>query len=81
MWDQLSPTPSHIAYLTLSTFLILYALFSLFIRNALHLSEPPLAVLYGAILGPRALHVFVPRHWGMNDDVLQEITRVIVGIQ
>jgi NhaP-type Na+/H+ or K+/H+ antiporter len=81
MWDQLSPTPSHIAYLTLSTFLIIYALFSLFIRNALYLSEPPLAVLYGIILGPRALDVFVPRHWGMNDDVLQEITRVIVGIQ
>ena len=41
MWSQLEPTPPHVAYLTLSIFLIIYALFSLFIRNVLHLSEPP----------------------------------------
>merc|ERR1712093_256407 len=55
--------------------------FSLFIRNKLHLSEPPLAVLYGIILGPHVLKVIAPRKWGMNDEILQEITRVIVGIQ
>ncbi|KAH7403294.1 Na(+)/H(+) antiporter-like protein [Cadophora sp. MPI-SDFR-AT-0126] len=81
MWDQLEPTPPHVAYLTISIFLIIYALLSLFIRNKLHLSEPPLAVLYGIILGPYVLKVMAPRHWGMSDDILQEITRVIVGIQ
>ncbi|EKD18117.1 uncharacterized protein L3040_007703 [Drepanopeziza brunnea f. sp. 'multigermtubi'] len=81
MWDQLEPTAPHVTYLTLSMFLIVYALFSLFIRNSLHVSEPPLAVLYGIILGPRVLNIIAPRYWGMNDEILQEFTRVIVGIQ
>lgn len=81
MWDQLEPTPPHIAYLTISSFLIVYALFSLFIRNHLHLSEPPLAVLFGIILGPYVLRVVTPREWGLDDRIMQEITRVIVGIQ
>lgn len=38
MWDQLEPTAPHLAYLTISIFLIIYALFSIFIRNNLHLS-------------------------------------------
>ncbi|CAL3972375.1 unnamed protein product [Diplocarpon coronariae] len=81
MWDQLEPTAPHVSYMTLSVFLIIYALFSLFIRNTLHLSEPPLAVLYGIILGPHVFKIISPRHWGMNDEILQEVTRVIVGIQ
>lgn len=81
MWDQLEPTPPHIAYLTVSTFLIIYCLFSRFIRNYLHLSEPPLAVIFGILLGPAVLNIITPRSWGMDDKILQEITRVIVGIQ
>ncbi|KAG4028564.1 hypothetical protein MFRU_020g00080 [Monilinia fructicola] len=81
MWDQLEPTPPHITYLVLPFFLIIYALFSNFIRNHLHLSEPPLAVLFGIILGPYVLKVLTPREWGMDDQIMQEITRVIVGIQ
>jgi NhaP-type Na+/H+ or K+/H+ antiporter len=81
MWSQLEPTPSHITYLTLSGFLIVYALFSLFIKNQLHLSEPPLAVLFGILLGPYALNAITPQQWGLDDGIIQEITRVIVGIQ
>ncbi|KAG0651339.1 Na(+) H(+) antiporter [Hyphodiscus hymeniophilus] len=81
MWDQLEPTGPHIAYLTISSFLIFYALFSLFLRNHLHLSEPPLAVVFGIILGPYVLDWLTPRHWGMDDEIVQELTRVIVGVQ
>ncbi|KAF8865224.1 Sodium/hydrogen exchanger [Acephala macrosclerotiorum] len=84
MWDQLSPTAPHVAYLALSLFLIIYALFSQYIRNHLHLSEPPLAVLYGIILGPAVLGILIPKHWGVkdeDDEIVQEITRVIVAIQ
>jgi len=81
MWDQLEPTPPHVAYLTISGFLIIYALFSLFIRNKLHLSEPPLAVLFGILLGPRVLNVITPREWGLDNQIVQEITRVILGVQ
>ncbi|CAD6445431.1 72d26d1f-1d0e-493e-8871-02b4135c1982-CDS [Sclerotinia trifoliorum] len=81
MWDQLEPTPPHITYLFLPLFLIIYALFSNFIRDHLHLSEPPLAVLFGIVLGPYVLKVLTPKQWGFDDEIMQEITRVIVGIQ
>ena len=94
-WSQIEPTPSHISYLVLSTFLIIYALFATFIRNRLHLSEPPIALLIGIILGPAGLDWISPNScgvtgckdsyevggWGWGDDVVQEATRVIVGIQ
>ncbi|KAK2610254.1 hypothetical protein N8I77_003702 [Diaporthe amygdali] len=82
MWSQLEPTPPHLTYLTLSIFLIAYSLFSLLIRNRLHLSEPPLAVLFGILLGPSLLNVLSPhRDWGLDDVFTQEFTRVILGVQ
>jgi NhaP-type Na+/H+ or K+/H+ antiporter len=80
-WSQLEPTPPHLSYLVISGFLLLYAVFSLMIRNRLHLSEPPLATVFGIIVGPRGLGQFTPYDWGFGDDVIQEFTRLIVGIQ
>lgn len=82
MWSQLEPTPPHITYLTLSLFLIPYALFSLLIRDRLHLSVPPLAVATGVLLGPSALHVLSPHaRWGLTDVFTQELTRVVLALQ
>ncbi|KAI9724505.1 MAG: hypothetical protein M1812_000573 [Candelaria pacifica] len=81
VWKQLAPTASHITYLLLASFLILYALFSSFIRNRLHLSEPPLATLVGIIFGPRGFHAFDPAKWGLRDNTTQELTRIVVGVQ
>lgn len=53
-------------------------------HKILTLSEPPLAVLYGIILGPAVLNILIPKHWGVkdeDDEIVQEITRVIVAIQ
>ncbi|PSN73708.1 ORMDL-domain-containing protein [Corynespora cassiicola Philippines] len=80
-WSQLEPTPPHVVYLVLTSFLILYALFSILIRNRLHLSEPPLATIFGIIVGPRGLGLLTPYKWGFSDDVIQEFTRIIVGVQ
>ncbi len=80
-WKQLEPTGPHLTYLFLSAFLILYALFSLFIRNRLHLSEPPLATLAGIVYGPKGLDLLNPVRWGHGDNVVQELTRIVVGIQ
>ena len=81
VWSQIEATPPHLTYLLLSAFLITYALFSHFIRNALHLSEPPLATLLGIIFGPSGFNVLDPTNWGFQDHVTQEVTRVIIGVQ
>ncbi|KZM28478.1 uncharacterized protein EKO05_0005949 [Ascochyta rabiei] len=81
MWSQLEPTGPHLSYLILTSFLLTYALFSLLIRNRLHLSEPPLATLFGIIVGPRGLAWLKPYAWGFQDPVIQEFTRIVVGVQ
>ncbi|KAK4959053.1 hypothetical protein LTR10_003852 [Elasticomyces elasticus] len=98
VWEVIEATPAHLTYLLLSTFLISYTLFALFIRNRLHLSEPPIALLFGILLGPRVLGWLSPNFcgvngcqgkemdqsgggWGWGDDIIQESTRIIVGIQ
>jgi len=96
VWDQIEATPPHRTYLILSCFLISYTLFATFVRNRLHLSEPPIALIVGIILGPKVLGWLAPNSctgqgcldqigtdhgWGWGDDVVQEITRLIVGIQ
>lgn len=72
MWSQLEPSPPHVTYTVLAGFLVLYALFANFVRNNLHLSEPPLATLIGIIFGPRGLKVLMPEQWGLNDPFVQE---------
>jgi len=79
-WKQFEPTPAHLTFIILSAFLILYALFSSFIRNRLHLSEPPLATLVGIIFGPRGLKIFTPLDWGFGDNVVQELVCQILSI-
>jgi NhaP-type Na+/H+ or K+/H+ antiporter len=94
VWDQLEPTPPHLSYLLISSFLIVYCLFATFVRNRLHLSEPPLALLVGILLGPRVLGWLNPNYctqqgctgdessrWGWGDTQVQEISRVILGVQ
>ena len=98
VWEKIEATPPHLTYLLLSSFLILYTLFASFIRNRLHLSEPPIALLVGIALGPYGLAWLNPNScsgpgcngeisagaadsWGWGDNVIQEATRVIVGIQ
>lgn len=91
-WDQIEATPAHVSYLLLSAFLILYTLFATFIRNRLHLSEPPIALLIGIAVGPHGLGWLNPNTcnhlgcttrdtWGWGDVHIQETTRIIVGIQ
>lgn len=79
--EKLELTAAHYTYLILSTFLILYALFSNLVRNRLHLSEPPLATLVGIAFGPLGAGVLDPQRWGFEDNITQEAARVIVGVQ
>lgn len=81
MWDQLDPSGPHVAYVTVAIFLIFFSLFSRFIKDHLSLSEPPLAMLWGILLGPHVIGLITPRLWGIDDEIIQELTRVIVAIQ
>lgn len=78
---HLELTAAHFSYLIVSGFLIIYALFSQFIRNKLNLSEPPLATLVGIAFGPEGFGLLDPQGWGLEDNVTQEATRIIVGVQ
>lgn len=81
-WPEIEPTTPHLSYLLLSFFLILYALFSELIRNRAHLSEPPLATLAGIAFGPYGATVLDPAdQWGWEDNITQELARLIVGVQ
>ncbi|KAM0802511.1 Cation/H+ exchanger [Usnea florida] len=73
-------TPTHFVFLILSAFLLIYALFSAFIRNRLHLSEPPLATLVGIAFGPRGANLISPLQW-FSDDITQETARLVVSLQ
>ena len=77
---HLELTPAHFVYLIISAFLLLYALFSSFIRNRLHLSEPPLATLVGIVFGPEGANLIRPSKW-FSDDITQEAARIVVGLQ
>lgn len=81
MWDKLEPTEAHLTYTILAGFLLSYALFSIFIRNRLHLSEPPLALLIGILFGPICFNVLNPGGWELKDEVTYEFSRIILGIQ
>ncbi|KAF2642524.1 Na/H antiporter-like protein [Massarina eburnea CBS 473.64] len=81
MWSQLEPTAPHLTYLVLTFFLLIYAVFTLLIRNRLHLSEPPLATIFGIIVGPRGIGLLKPYEWNFDDSIVHEVTRLIAGIQ
>jgi len=78
---HLEPTAAHFVYLILAAFLLFYALFSNFIRNRLHLSEPPLATLVGIVFGPAGADLLSPQRWGSEDNITQETARIVVGLQ
>lgn len=81
-WPHIEPSTSHLTYLLLAFFLILYALFSELIRNRAHLSEPPLATFAGFLAGPRVAKILDPiSEWHWEDNITHEITRVIAGVQ
>ena len=78
---ELEPDAPHLVYLALSSFLIIFALFSEFIRNKIHLSEPPLATLTGIAFGPVAADVTGPVRWRYQDNITQEMARFVTGVQ
>ncbi|BFZ56073.1 hypothetical protein PYCC9005_003115 [Savitreella phatthalungensis] len=72
---------SHKVYVLLSVFLLVYALLSNFIRDRLHLAEPPLAMVWGMTVGPGGLGLIAPDAWFDAGALREESTRFVLGIQ
>ncbi|EJF63329.1 hypothetical protein DICSQDRAFT_145567 [Dichomitus squalens LYAD-421 SS1] len=75
----------HIAYAALGGFVVLFGMFSLFIRERLYIGEAIWAFLFGVVIGPYGANIFDPRGWGGGDretinTITLEVTRVILAI-
>ncbi|KAF6754944.1 Sodium/hydrogen exchanger family-domain-containing protein [Ephemerocybe angulata] len=79
-------TIPHIIYACLGGFIVLFGMFSLFLREKLYISEACWAFLFGVIIGPYCADIFNPRSWASpdNDEAINvitlEFTRVILAI-
>ncbi|KAH6893668.1 Sodium/hydrogen exchanger family-domain-containing protein [Coprinopsis sp. MPI-PUGE-AT-0042] len=78
-------TPVHIIYACLGGFIVLFGMFSLFLRSKLYISEACWAFLFGVIIGPFCADIFNPRAWSGGDEVatnviVLEFTRVVLAI-
>ncbi|KAI0647955.1 Sodium/hydrogen exchanger family-domain-containing protein [Trametes meyenii] len=75
----------HIAYAALGGFVVLFGMFSLFIREKLYIGEAIWAFVFGVVIGPYGANIFDPRGWGGgNNEVINtitlEVTRVVLAI-
>jgi NhaP-type Na+/H+ or K+/H+ antiporter len=83
-------TPVHLVYVGLGFFIVLFGMFSLFIKERLYLGEAPIAALFGIIVGPACLNLFNPSHWASNDtsapggeitdEISLEVLRVTIAL-
>ncbi|KAF8526149.1 Sodium/hydrogen exchanger family-domain-containing protein [Gautieria morchelliformis] len=87
---QFNVTGPHIAYTCLGGFVVVFGMFSLFVREKLYIGEACWAFLFGVIIGPVGADIFNPHKWspsnsslidskGMNIITL-EITRIVLAI-
>lgn len=76
----------HIAYACLGGFVVVFGMFSLFIREKLYIGEACWAFLFGVIIGPYGAGIFDPRSWGSDttedtvNQITLEFTRVVLAI-
>ncbi|PWN37298.1 Sodium/hydrogen exchanger, partial [Meira miltonrushii] len=83
-------TAVHLVYVGLGFFIVLFGMFSLFIKERLYLGEAPLAAVFGIIVGPAALNLFNPSKWANNqsgapggqitDEISLEVLRVTIAL-
>ncbi|KAJ7022579.1 Sodium/hydrogen exchanger family-domain-containing protein [Mycena alexandri] len=84
-FNPIDVTVPHIVYAALGGFVVLFGMFSLFLREKLYVGEACWAFLFGVVIGPYGANIFNPRGWGGdNDDTVNMITlelaRVVLAI-
>ncbi|KAH7885524.1 Sodium/hydrogen exchanger family-domain-containing protein [Phlebopus sp. FC_14] len=85
LFHPLSLTIPHIAYACLGGFVVVFGMFSLFIREKLYIGEACWAFLFGVIIGPYGAGIFDPRGWANHNEqvtntITLEFTRVVLAI-
>ncbi|KAJ7290048.1 Sodium/hydrogen exchanger family-domain-containing protein [Mycena rebaudengoi] len=77
-------TIPHVAYAALGGFVVLFGMFSLFLREKLYIGEACWAFLFGVIIGPYGAGIFNPRGWSASHEttntITLELTRVVLAI-
>ncbi|KAG0226700.1 Sodium/hydrogen exchanger family-domain-containing protein [Mortierella sp. GBAus27b] len=77
----LETSPEHVAYALLGSFIIVFGLVSLFVKEKLFISEAFVSTAFGIIIGPYAIGIFDPAGWKEYDLVTLEFTRIVIAIQ
>lgn len=86
-WQTSAP---HIIYVALGVFIVVFGIFSLFIKERLYLGEAPISLLFGFVIGPVAAKIVNPAKWGNNsgytpgtettNEVTLEVMRVCIAL-
>ncbi|KAH8813534.1 Sodium/hydrogen exchanger family-domain-containing protein [Flagelloscypha sp. PMI_526] len=89
-FDPFEVTTTHIIYVGLGGFIVLFGMFSLILREKLYIGEACWAFIFGVVVGPYGAGVFNPREWGASghteadedttNAITLEFTRVILSI-
>lgn len=74
-------TELNIALVTLSGLVMVLGLLSGFIKERLFLSEPMVAVLAGALIGPSVLGFIDLASWGKPETILEQGSRLAIAMQ
>lgn len=78
----IDPTSAHLSYLILSLFLVSYALFCKLIRSRLHYVRIPAGhACRHSPLAPEATVSLICNDGDWEDDTIQEVMRMVVGVQ
>ncbi|KAF8894198.1 Sodium/hydrogen exchanger family-domain-containing protein, partial [Gymnopilus junonius] len=75
----------HIIYALLGAFIVLFGMFSLFLRERLYVGEAIWAFIFGVIIGPYCAGIFDPRSWASGNEetdnlITLEFTRIVLAI-
>ncbi|ESK83719.1 na+ h+ exchanger 1 [Moniliophthora roreri MCA 2997] len=85
LFSPFEVTVPHIIYACLGGFIVLFGMFSLFLREKLYIGEACWAFVFGVIIGPYGANIFDPRGWTHGDEatsdvIALEFTRVVLAV-
>ncbi|KIJ25190.1 hypothetical protein M422DRAFT_193775, partial [Sphaerobolus stellatus SS14] len=89
-YTKFDVTPTHLAITLAGGFIVLFGMFSLFLREKLYIGEACWAFLFGVVMGPYGANLFNPRSWVTSESNLVdsqqlqtltlEVSRIVLAI-